>query len=172
MPTSVVEFTVLTVDCTSCQSDDDLRARCRQALSETLGKLSADTAILRVTLTGATSRHWHIRRDAEAWTQTIQDIALETGRLWVEKITLHITPESDAPDTSTTGELQNLMAQIADEDGFAATLQAEVDAMLNDLPPALRPDFVPDADAAAALARELTQSGSADILARMKGASD
>lgn len=64
------------------------------------------------------------------------------------------------------------MAQIADEDGFAATLQAEVDAMLNDLPPALRPDFVPDADAAAALARELTQSGSADILARMKGASD
>lgn len=172
IPTSVVEFNTLTVDCRLCDSDDDLRARCRQALTESAAQLTSDTAILRVTLTGATSRHWQIRRDAETWTQTIQDIALETGRLWVEKVALDITPESDAPDTSATGELQTLMAQIAQEDGFASTLQAEVDAMLNDLPPALRPAFAPDADAAKALAQELTQSGSADILARMKGASD
>lgn len=172
IPTSVVEFNTLTVDCSLCGNDDDLRARCRQALTESAGQLTSDTAILRVTLTGATARHWQIRRDAETWTQTIQDIALETGRLWVEKVALDITPESDAPDTSATGELQKLMAQIAQEDGFAATLQAEVDAMLNDLPPAVRPVFAPDADAAKALAQELTQSGSADILARMKGASD
>lgn len=172
IPTSVVEFNTLNVDCSLCDNDDDLRARCRQALTESAGQLTSDTAILRVTLTGATARHWQIRRDAETWTQTIQDIALETGRQWVEKVALDITPESDAPETSATGELQTLMAQIAQEDGFAATLQAEVDAMLNDLPPALRPVFAPDANAAKALAQALTQSGSADILARMKGASD
>lgn len=172
VPTSVVEFDAVTVDCTSCHSDDDLRSTLRHTLVHVAGSLSSDTAILRVTLTGATPRHWQFRRDADAWTQTIQDIALETGTLWVEKVSMAITPENQAPDTSATGELAALMAQIAQENGFAATLQAEVDSMLNDLPPALRPAFAPDAEAVRTLTQELTHSGSADIIARMKGASD
>lgn len=172
IPTSVVEFAAVSVDCAGCPTDDDLRSRLRQSLSQFADQLTSDTAILRVTLTGSTPRHWQIRRDAETWTQTVQDIASETGTVWVEKVSLDITGETDATDTSATGELQTLMTQIAREAGFAATLEAEVVSMLNDLPPALRPDFAPDEESVKSLARVLTETGTADILARMKGASD
>jgi DNA repair exonuclease SbcCD nuclease subunit len=172
IPTSAVEFASVSVDCTGCTSDDDLRTLLRRSLSEFADQLTSDTAILRVTLTGATPRHWQIRRDAETWTQSVQDIALETGTVWVEKVSLDIKAETSAPDTSATGELQTLMTQIAQEDGFAASLEGEVESMLNDLPPALRPDFAPNAEAVRTLARELTEKGTADILARMKGAAD
>lgn len=172
LPTSVVEFSALSVRVDGCASDDAVRDQIRRHLTDFARELTSDSAILRVTLCGATARHWQILRDADAWTQTIQDMALETGRLWVEKVSFDIAPASDAPDNSATGELQAIMEDIRQEDAFAASLEAEVVSMINELPATLRAALLPSEAQAKALAQDLTEQGAAHILARMKGASD
>lgn len=172
LPTSVVEFSSLSVRVDGCVSDDSVRDQIRRHLTDFARELTSDSAILRVALCGATARHWQILRDADAWTQTIQDMALETGTLWVEKVAFDIAPASDAPDNSATGELQAIMEAIRQEEAFAASLEAEVASMINDLPPSLRAALLPSEAQAKALAQDLTEQGAAHILARMKGASD
>ncbi|MEY8881116.1 exonuclease SbcCD subunit D [Donghicola sp. XS_ASV15] len=172
LPTSVVEFTALSIPVGGCATDDAIRAEIRRHLSGFTQELQSDSAILRTTLCGATSRRWQILRDSDAWTQTIQDMALETGTLWVEKVAFDIAPESDAPDNSATGELQAIMESIRQEDAFAASLETDVISMINDLPPSLRAALLPSEEQATSLAQNLTEQGAAQILARMKGASD
>jgi hypothetical protein len=131
-----------------------------------------DAAILRLTLSGRTARHWHVLRDRDIWTETVSQIAEETGRLWIEKLTFALEAPNAAVDTSATQELGCLMAQIAAEEGFAAQAQAEVDEVLSQLPPARRAELMSDAAALSALTAKLAEAGSENLFALMKGASE
>jgi hypothetical protein len=62
------------------------------------------------------------------------------------------------------------MQAIATESGCTATARAEIEAVLQDLPPNVRARLLPDEVAADALTHQLGQSGAYRVLARMKGA--
>ena len=161
VPTSVISFLGHNIDVSGAEADDEIRQRIRSGLHAPIQEMRAgDTAILRLTLSGRTARHWQVLRDRDIWAETVSQIAEETGRLWIEKLSFALEAPNAAADTSATQELGRLMAQIAAEEGFAAQAQAEVDEVLSQLPPARRAGLMSDAAALSALTQEFAGAGS------------
>ncbi|MCV2890659.1 metallophosphoesterase family protein [Ruegeria aquimaris] len=173
VPTSIVSFIGHEIDVSGAENDDEIRQRIRQSLHAPIADLRPEEdAILRLILSGRTVRHWHVLRDRDIWSETVSQIAEETGRLWIEKLSFALEAPAVAADTSATEELGRLMEQIATEEGFAAQAQAEVDEVLSQLPPARRAELMSDAAALSALTAKLAQAGSEHIFALMKGTSE
>ncbi|MFZ7092595.1 metallophosphoesterase family protein [Primorskyibacter sp. 2E233] len=173
VPTSAAEFLDLRFDVTALDHDDDLRAKLRATLRDLASELSSDTGLLRLTLTGANARTWQILRDQDMWEETANQMARETGTLWLEKLRFDLTPPTSAPNAaSALDELARLMADIQEEPGFAASLTSSLDALLSELPTHRRAQLVPDEAASTALRRDLASAGAAQLLAAMKGASE
>ncbi|SMH51154.1 DNA repair exonuclease [Maritimibacter sp. HL-12] len=171
--TSAVTFLAHGIDVSGTETDDEIRQRVRNGLINPIeGLRPSDEAILRLTLAGRTARHWQVLRDAEVWTETVTQVAEETGRLWVENLSFALEAPAAAAETSATDELGRLMAQIATEDGFAAQALTEVEEVLSQLPPARRAELLPDEAALSALARNLAETGANHLFALMKGASE
>ncbi|MDU8914063.1 exonuclease SbcCD subunit D [Aestuariicoccus sp. MJ-SS9] len=173
VPTSVVTFLNHNIDVSGAENDDEIRQRIRHSLHAPIeGLRPDDDAILRLTLSGQTARHWHVLRDRDIWTETVSQMAEETGRLWIEKLSFVLEAPATAVETSATEELGRLMEQIAAEEGFAAQALAEVDEVLSQLPSARRAELMSDAEALSALTTELAEAGSEHLFALMKGASE
>ena len=169
VPTSVVEFTASALDVSGVESDDALRAALRDHLRETAAALTARAGVVRLTLTGASPRRWHILRDRDVWIEQAALIARETGGLWLDTLCFDLdSAESEA--TGAAGELAALMAEIAGEPGLAADARTKIDAVIADLPPGMRARLLPDEGAADHLARALSESGAERVLARLRGA--
>ncbi|KDB05131.1 metallophosphoesterase [Defluviimonas sp. 20V17] len=173
VPTSVVSFFGHSIDVSGAENDDEIRQRIRSSLHAPIeGLRPDDDAILRLTLKGRTVRHWQILRDRDIWGETVSQIAEETGRLWIEKLSFALEAPGTAADTSAAEELGGLMAQIVSEDGFAAQALAEVDEVLSQLPAARRAALLSDEAALSALTKMLAEAGSEHLFALMKGASE
>ena len=169
VPTSVVEFARATLDISGVETDDALRASLRDYLRAHAAALAAGAGVLRLTLTGTPPRRWQILRDQDFWSEQAARIARETGTLWLDA--LHVDLDrTEAGATGAAGELAALMAEIAREPGHAAGARAEIDAVIADLPPAVRARLLPDEAAADRLARDLAERGAERVLARLRGA--
>ena len=169
--TSVVEFFAADLDVSGVQSDDDLRQMLRAFLGERAEAMTADAAILRLSLVGRPAHHWQILRDRDVWAEQIVQMMQDTGRLWLDKLVIALEPPSgDAPSAGAVDELAAIMGEIAGEAGFEETARREVEEVLQGLPAEVRAQILPDAQAAEAFGKDLTRSGAALVLARMKGA--
>ena len=177
IPSSVVEFAAHSIDLSGAEGDDEIRQRLRTGLHAPLAELGPGSeAILRVSLTGRTARHWQILRDRDVWTETAQRMAEETGRLWIEKLSFELSaPQTHTEarqETSAADEVSRLMGEIAAEEAFMAQAQAEVEHVLSQLPAARRAALLADEAALAALTKDLCAAGSERLLALMKGAAE
>lgn len=169
--TAPVIFAAETLDISGIDSPDALRDTLRHALHGIARALSAETGILRLTLSGATPLHWQILRDRDVWEGTVRGFARDTGRLWIEKLTLDLSDARDTPPSGAIPELARLMAEIRSEPGFAAALRADLEALMGELPATRRAALLPDADSADRLVAEIAAQGAEAMLARMRGAS-
>lgn len=170
-PSAIVEFATTALDISHVDSDEALRAALRTHLEEARARITAPTAVVRITLTGTPPRYWQILRDRDVWHEQVADLARMAGDLWIDKLVLDLAPpEARVDGTGASDELRRSVAGITAESGFQAAARAEVDALLQDLPPALRARLAADEDAVAALSADLARSGAAQVLARMKGA--
>lgn len=171
VPTALVEFTQTALDVSQADSDDALRAALRAHLDAVRAGLDAPTGVLRVTLTGTPPRYWQILRDRDVWQETVVELAAVAGDMWIDRLVFHLSPPEARRDTpGASEELRRTMNEIAGESGFRAAARAEVAAVLEDLPPALRARLAPDDTAVEALTDGLAQTGAAQVLARLKGA--
>lgn len=171
VPTALVEFTQTALDVSQADSDDALRAALRAHLDAVRAGLDAPTGVLRVTLTGTPPRYWQILRDRDVWQETVVELAAVAGDMWIDRLVFHLSPPEARRDTpGASEELRRTMDEIAGESGFRAAARAEVAAVLEDLPPALRARLAPDDTAVEALTDGLAQTGAAQVLARLKGA--
>jgi len=168
-PTSVVEFARATLDISGAETDDALRARLRDHLRAHAAALTAGAGVLRLTLTGTSPRRWQILRDRESWHEQAARIARETGTLWLDALHVELD-RTEAGAAGAAGELAALMAEIAQKEGHAAKARAEIDAVIADLPPAVRARLLPDEAAVDRLARDLAERGAERVLARLRGA--
>lgn len=169
VPTSVVEFVQVKIDATDTESDDALRDLLRRTLRDTARSLASDSAVIRLELTGRTPRRWQVLRDQDVWTDTTAQYARETGALWLDKVVFNLS-DSAEPGHSATDELAEIMKTIREEPGFAETCRAEIEGILQELPPQRRAGLLPDEAAMDQLAQRLAATGAERILARMKGA--
>lgn len=169
VPTSGVEFLHRAVALDDLERDDEIRDRLRQDLSGCAARLTSDTGILRLTLTGTTPRHWQILRDREQWRDSARRIARETGRLWLESLELDLAGPA-APKVSASDELEQLMAGILREPGTGDGLRAEVEAVLGELPAHRRAALLAEETDATRLTETLAERGADLIGARIRGA--
>lgn len=172
VPTSSVEFRESSVSLTGLEDDDAIRDALRTHLAAEAATLS-DSAILRLTVTGATTRAWHLRRDRDTWAEILNQLCADTGRLWIEKLTFDVTAPSTARSPNdAVAEVQELMAQIANEDGFRNAARQELEQMLALLPQARRAALAPDPVAQAMLLDQLTADAILAMTAAMRGANE
>ncbi len=170
IPTATVEFRDSSVSLAGLADDDAIRDRLRAHLQVEAGTV-ADCAILRLTLIGATPRAWQLRRDRDMWVELLNQMAEDTGRIWIEKLTLAVTaPNAAASPNDAVAEVQSIMAQIADEDGFRNAARQELEQMLSLLPQARRAALAPDPAALSALLDRLAQDAILSMTAAMRGA--
>lgn len=167
--TSIVEFLHLQVDATDVESDDALRDLLRRTLRDRAQTLVSDSAAIRLELTGRTPRRWQVLRDQDVWKDTAAQYARETGRLWLDKILYALSDTAD-PGHTATDELAAIMKTIRAEPGFGETCRAEIEGILQELPPQRRAELLPDETAVDQLALRLAAAGAERILAQMKGA--
>jgi DNA repair exonuclease SbcCD nuclease subunit len=169
VPTSAVEFLHLPIDATDTDSDDALRDMLRRTLRDTARNLVSESAVIRLKLTGRTQRRWQVLRDQDVWKETAAQYARETGTLWLDKVVFDLSDIAE-PGHSATDELAGIMNTIREEPGFSETCRAEIEGILQELPPQRRAELLPDEAAMEQLARRLAEAGAKRILARMKGA--
>ncbi|PRY88660.1 metallophosphoesterase family protein [Donghicola tyrosinivorans] len=170
--TSQVMFQDCALQVDDLRSTDELRIKMRNALSETASTITSDQAILRMTITGQTELRWELLRDADAWQETAVALAEDAGNLWIEKLIFDLSPPSAKTDHSgALDTLEEMMGQITFEDSFAAEATREVEAMIADLPPAVRKTLAPDEDRMKNLLQDSAEEGTDTILAMMRGAS-
>ena len=80
---------------------------------------SIENAILRLTIIGQYEHRWELVRDIDIWEETISEIATQTGKLWVEELTLNLSDlELDIKGATAVEELGQIMHQIASEESF------------------------------------------------------
>ncbi|MBS1301145.1 DNA repair exonuclease [Loktanella sp. SALINAS62] len=150
--------------------DDSLRALLRDRLRTIAAGLTADAGVVRLTLTGAPLRHWHIMRDRDVWTELVRTMARDTGALWLDRLVLQLDAPVDSADTtSATAELAQIMTTLCDDAATIAAARAQVQDTLSDMPPSLRARLLPDDDAPALLADRLARQGALRVTALMKG---
>jgi len=149
----------------------DLRATLAAHLRAEAAASKSDATILRLHLTGQSALAWQLRRDADVWTETIHELARDTGCLWVEAVRIDVSePPQTAASPNAVTELAQIMRAIRAEEGFATQARAELDEMIALLPPERRQALAPDEAGTAALLDEITDQAAQAMLARMKGA--
>lgn len=168
VPTSILEFVTLGVPVSKAESDDDLRSALRHTLREAAETLTSDFGAVRLRLTGQSERRWQILRDRDLWTETARGIARETGRLWLEKLSIDITDEA-LPSHGAVDELGRIMDDIRAEEGFRSEARGRVEELLAELPPEQRAALAGEETTLVDLAAGLAAMGQARILARMRG---
>ena len=169
IPTSILEFHKVAVDVTGMQDDDTLRDLLRARINKVADDLISAAGAVRVAITGETSMYWRILRDQDVWTETVREIAENTGRLGLDKLEIDLSAGPTRSDQGVMEELRGIMEGILDEPAFAETCQRELDAILAEIPGERRDALAPDDAARDALARKLASRGSERILALMRG---
>ncbi|MBP0481208.1 metallophosphoesterase family protein [Sagittula salina] len=169
IPTAAVEFAVVEIDAAGLEEAEALRDVLRRELWAMAEVPGCDAALLRVTLRGATPLRWAILRDRDTWEETVAQLARDTGRLWLEKLSLDLSEPAGTSTKSAVDDLARLMAEIRAEPGFHSALRADAEQLLSDLPPARRAALLPDEAAADRLTAGLAEDGALRIIARMKG---
>jgi DNA repair exonuclease SbcCD nuclease subunit len=168
VPTSAVEFRRIPVDVADAESPEALRDLLKRTLRHTARDLVSDSAVIRLGLSGRTALRWQILRDRDVWTDTVAQYATETGRLYLDKVVFDLSDPA-GPGHTATDELAAIMDAIRDEPAFAEACRAEIDGILQELPPQQRAALLPDETAMDALARRLATSGASQVLARLRG---
>ncbi len=170
VPTSVVEFLSSSLDVTDAVDDDALRALLREHLRTTAATLSSAAGVLRLTLSGSPLRSWQIQRDRDFWSEQINALSRDTGCLWIDRVIFDLqSTKTPSGAANAVDELYMSMMGIQAEPGFSNLAQAEIDEMIQDLPPTVRAQLLPDETAAKALFHRLAEAGARNVFARMKG---
>lgn len=170
VPTSSVEFRESVLSLVGLDDDDVIRDALRSHLAAEAVTVS-DCLILRLKLTGATSRAWQLRRDRDMWAEILKQMCEDTGRIWIEKLTFDVTTPTASPNPNdAVAEVQQIMMQIAVEEGFRNAARLELEQMLSLLPQARRTALAPDAVRQAALLDQLANDAVIAMAAAMRGA--
>ena len=170
VPTSSVEFRESVLSLAGLDDDDVIRDALRAHLAAEAATVS-DYVILRLKLNGATSRAWQLRRDRDTWAEILKQMCEDNGRIWIEKLTFDITTPTASPNpVDAVAEVQQIMMQIATEEGFRNAARLELEQMLSLLPQARRTALAPDATGQATLLDHLTDDAVIAMVAAMRGA--
>ena len=171
IPTSAVEFRESLCLVEGIEDDDDVRRALHQHLRGEADVTRSDAAILRLKLGGRTPRAWHILRDRDYWYAVVSEMAEETGRLWIEELSLELDTPDRPHDESVDAieELRRIMDELRTDEGFLQFARIELEQMIGQLPPDRRHDLVPDAASAQTLVEKLAKNAVLSMTARMRG---
>ena len=98
-------------------------------------------------------------------------MAEETGRLWIEELSLELDTPDRPRDESVDAieELRRIMDELRTDAGFLQFARIELEQMIGQLPPDRRRDLVPDVASAQTLVEKLAKNAVLSMTARMRG---
>jgi DNA repair exonuclease SbcCD nuclease subunit len=133
----VLRWAALEVDATEAE-EDELLARLRAAVGTAMAAAAERPLLARLTLTGETALHAILPDRLEELAAQAAGAAIEAGgRLWIEKVRLRTrAPARLAADAMEP--LRQAFLAAASDPAIADPLRAEVEALRNRLPPAIR----------------------------------
>ncbi len=141
-------------------------------LRREIAALQSGFGIFRLRLTGTSAIGWQLRRDIDRWRETAELVAGEDERAFIESLAFDLAQSpATAGVADAAGELQAMMDQIAQEEGFRQEAREEVRRMLEALPRDRRMALAADEAGEEALARSIAASAAKAMGARIRGAS-
>ena len=120
------------VDATEMTGVDDVRATIADQFRSIAGEPGRHLAAVRVVINGASSAHEALWKDPHGFEAEIRSIAVQTGRLWVEKVKVRTSRPLDLAKAREDDVIGILAQRIADLQGDPEIL-AVYDAMFADI---------------------------------------
>jgi exonuclease SbcD len=166
-------FERVPIDLDGAQDWRQMLDRAAETLSSLKNRTPADHLILRISLTGATSLAWKLRRDPDFLLAELSNVAAGLGGCWIEKIDVHcrgLEREGALSGPDPVEELAALIhSDVLPSHAFRQEAGAMLDELLQQLPRELRETLASDEAAAGRLVETIAAAGSDDVLAYLHG---
>lgn len=164
--TSIAQFERATIDIGEAVEWADIVRSVRSAMEQRRAAVEAPHLILRIALTGSSPLAWQAIRDRDLLLTEAEQAGTQTGSVWVEKLDLAVTPESEVDDDGAdpVHELLETMHFSARSEAFRAEARAIIDRMINELPAEAR-DFAGRDEASASEFLDRAIAEGADLVA-------
>jgi exonuclease SbcD len=168
-------FERLSVDLSDIDDWSAMLDRAEKVLGEARAAAGGAHLVARLTLSGATSLAWRLRRDEDLLLAEIQNLAASLGECWIEAVELAVSvPAAMAgTDAGPVTELSRLMREdVVGSHAYREELRETLADLLRQLPKEARSLLAPDEAAEEALLSDLALQGSDAVLARLGGESE
>ncbi|OKO71306.1 DNA repair exonuclease [Bradyrhizobium sp. AS23.2] len=172
---SMAQFERVAVDASGLVTWPDLVARIEIALGEASSRSASDHVVARLSISGATSLAWNIRRDADLLHTEAESRAEAIGNVWIEKLETDCRRPTIADRVDSADPVEVLRRTMSDDivesEEFQAEAQGIVRDLLSQLPPECRRTLAPDDAGLALLVKQLCEEGAEEVLARLAAGS-
>jgi len=166
---AVLEFRRERLDVSDCVDMADVQGRIALRI-RTLGDTDVKQ-VVRLTLEGASTLAWSLRRDADLLHAVAVEAAEATGSVWIDRLLIDSRPPQTQASTDTAAdEIAGLIAEAARAPGMSEEAGAILAEILSDLPPELRDHWGTDEATTAQSAARLVHEAADWATARMHGA--
>ncbi|MES0002504.1 DNA repair exonuclease [Mesorhizobium sp. M0051] len=169
--TSIAQFERVNVDVTGTVEWPEAVGRIRSALQDIRTSVRSRHAVIRLSLSGASPLSWALIRDRDVLLEEANQVAEQTGDIWVEKLELDLAERRAETSRGTADpilELAQSMRADATSEAFRAEVRAFVQKLIADLPAEGR-DFAGKDEAGLELFLSKVLAGGADLVtARLK----
>lgn len=168
--TSTAQFERVSVNLTGIEDWPEAMRIVGRNLAAERDKTASDHLIARVTLTGATSLNWRLRRDGDLLRAEAEQQAAITGNTWIEKISSDCTPQRGAAidAAGAVAELSQLISEtVLKSDAYRLQATELLSELRGALPRELHKMFGDDEASFEKAVAELSREGAVDVTAHL-----
>jgi len=140
-PLDVVRWEELNVDLTGVETESEALRRVNEVMGNTVTKAEGRLVAARIVMTGTTSLHGSLHRDAQHWRAQLLANAQDQGTeaLWIERIKIATAPVYDVSQLAERDALTKIVVENLNEARVKlVSLPPEIEEMFGVLPPEIR----------------------------------
>lgn len=172
--TSIAAFARINVDVSHSTEWSEIAEKISSALEQERMKTRSEHLVARLSLSGSTPLNWALRRDAELLKAEAEQRAERTGKTWIEKLELHVSPPPEQAESGRGNpvlELNSIMHdQVLPSAAYREQVRDLVETLRDDLPPEARKLVGDDEAAFERFLDNLISEGAEELIARMSAA--
>ena len=140
-PLDVVRWEELNVDLTGVATESEALCRVNEMMGDIVTKSEGRLVAARIVISGTTSLHGSLHRDAQHWRAQVLANAQDQGieALWIERIKIATAPVYDVSQLAKRDALTKIVVENLDEArDKLSSLPTEIEEMYGVLPPEIR----------------------------------
>jgi exonuclease SbcD len=168
--TSTAQFERVSVDLSGIEDWSEAMRAIGRRLAAERDRTASEHLIARISLTGATSLNWRLRREGDFLRTEAEQQAAIIGNTWIEKVSSACSPPRDAAIDSAgaVAELSQLISEdVLQSDSYRLEASELISELQGALPREIHKMFGSDQASFEKAVAELSQDGALDVIAHL-----